>query len=84
MNRFKCWTQTDIDELIRLEKSSSALKWGWNIGGSIGIATILAGPLDPIGAGFVLISVIGSGILCWSQISRNSTLIRELTKKNRE
>jgi len=83
MNKFDRWEQSDVGEHIRLEKSNSAHMWGWNIGSSIGIATILSGALDKVGAGFVLFSVAASGVLVWYQIGKNKRCLLELTRKNR-
>ena len=83
MNKFDRWEQSDVGEHIRLEKSNSALVWGWNIGSSIGIATILSGALDKIGAGFALFFVAASGVLVWYQIGKNKRCLLELARKNR-
>jgi len=77
---FSAYTNEEIREVIECEKSIAAHKWGWNIGGGLGIAFGWWSP-DGVGMAICFFLVVASGILCWHEIDKKQKRISEIDRR---
>jgi len=84
MNRFDKWEGPDVEEYIRREKSITGTKSAWYVGGSIGFSIILYGVIDTGGVLFLLLLVIGWGLVAWYSVNKDAKRLMELETKNQQ
>ena len=83
-NRFTGWSDGEIAEYIRIEKSNHATKYGFWVGGSIAFSFVSCIP-DGKDSTFVLflITLFGIGALCFFSVEKGKKRLLELEREDR-
>jgi len=83
-NRFIGWSDGEIAEYIRIEKSNHATQCGFFVSGAIAFSFVWCNPReDNSGAGLFFLIFIVIGALCFFSIEKGKKRLLELEREDR-